>query len=377
MAFMERKRLLESIPDDELLRRLAEILRQSRRVESDLVAHMAEVEERKLYAREASSSMFAYCTDVLHLSGAEAYLRIAAARASRKHPVVLDMLADGRLHLTAIAMLAPHITAENRDTLLIRAIHRTKPQIEELIAELDPQPDAPTVMRKLPSRPILQQHPDGVESPVCERRPDGVEAPGFELRPDAVAPRDRTPAVIQPLSPGRYKVQFTVSAELHDKLQRLKALMRSKAPDGDLAAIIEEAVTEKLERLEAKRFAKVKAPRKGLGETDTSPSSRYIPAAVRRVVTERDGYQCRYVDSEGRRCSERGGLEFHHRGLFALGGDHSPKNIGLMCRTHNAYLAEHDYGQKKMDRHRRSRSGHPRPSGGVTSVAEARAESRD
>ena len=346
-------------------------------MESDLVAHMAEVEERKLYAREASSSMFAYCTDVLHLSGAEAYLRIAAARASRKHPVVLDMLADGRLHLTAIAMLAPHITAENRDTLLIRAIHRTKPQIEELIAELDPQPDAPTVMRKLPSKPILQQHPDelnrrsasAVQTELKCRASNSVQTP--------VAPRDRTPAVIQPLSPGRYKVQFTVSAELHDKLQRLKALMRSKAPDGDLAAIIEEAVTEKLERLEAKRFAKVKAPRKGLGETDTSPSSRYIPAAVRRVVTERDGYQCRYVDSEGRRCSERGGLEFHHRGLFALGGDHSPKNIGLMCRTHNAYLAEHDYGQKKMDRHRRSRSGHPRPSGGVTSVAEARAESRD
>ena len=61
-------------------------------------------------AREASPSMFAYCTEVLHLSEAEAYFRIAAARASRKHPVLLSMLADGRLHLTAIAKLAPHLT---------------------------------------------------------------------------------------------------------------------------------------------------------------------------------------------------------------------------------------------------------------------------
>ena len=67
-----------------------------------------------------------------------------------------------------------------------------------------------------------------------------------------------------PLSPARYKVQFTASAELHDKLERLQALMRSEVPDGDLSLIIEQAVTEKLERLEAKRYATTTAPRKAL-----------------------------------------------------------------------------------------------------------------
>ena len=120
---MEHQRTLEWILDDELLQRLAELIRQSRRVESDLVAHIGEVDERRLYAREASPSMFAYCTEVLHLSEAEAYLRIAAARASREHPILLTMLGDGRLHLTGIAKLAPHLTWENRDTLLKRAAH--------------------------------------------------------------------------------------------------------------------------------------------------------------------------------------------------------------------------------------------------------------
>ena len=73
----------DAISDDELLRRLTDLLRQSRRVEADLVAHIGEVDERRLYAREAAPSMFAYCTEVLHLSEAEAYLRIAVARASR------------------------------------------------------------------------------------------------------------------------------------------------------------------------------------------------------------------------------------------------------------------------------------------------------
>ena len=159
---------------------------------------------------------------------------------------------------------------------------------------------------------------------------------------------------MEPLSPGRYRIQFTASAELRDKLERLTALMRSSVPDGDLGAIIERAVTEKLERLEARRFAKTHAPRKGLSDSDTSPSSRHIPAAVRRIVHERDGGRCRYVDAQGRRCTARGFLEFHHRHPFGHGGDHSPDGLSLLCRTHNRYLAEIDYGRQPMAKSRRA-----------------------
>jgi hypothetical protein len=159
--------------------------------------------------------------------------------------------------------------------------------------------------------------------------------------------------VVEPLAPTRYKIQFTASAELHDKLVRLKALMRSSVPDGDLAAIIEEVVTEKLERLESRRFGKTKVPRKGLEQTDTSPSSRHVPAAVKRVVRERDGNRCTFVDAHGRRCTERDGLEFHHREPYGRGGDHSPENVYMMCPAHNGYLAERDYGKELMERYRR------------------------
>jgi hypothetical protein len=136
---MEHQRALRSLCDDELLHRLAELLRQSRLDEANLVVHIGEVDERRLYAREASPSMFAYCTEVLRLSEAEAYLRIAAARASREHPMLLAMLEDGRLHLSGIARLAPHLTRENREAVLARAAHKSKRQIEELVAELSPR----------------------------------------------------------------------------------------------------------------------------------------------------------------------------------------------------------------------------------------------
>ena len=127
---------------------------------------------------------------------------------------------------------------------------------------------------------------------------------------------------MEPLAPARYKIQFTASTDLRDKLERLTALMRSSVPDGDLAVIVEQAVTEKLERLEAKRFAKTKAPRKGLSDSDTSPSSRHIPAAVRRAVHQRDEGRCRYVDGQGRRCTARDGLEFR-----ALPGSPRPASL--------------------------------------------------
>ena len=113
-------------------------------------------------------------------------------------------------------------------------------------------------------------------------------------------------------------------------------------------------MTEKLERLEAKRFGKAKAPRKGLEETETSASSRYIPAAVKRAVCTRDQYQCTFVADDGRRCSERDGLEFHHRKPYGRGGDHSVDNVFLLCRCHNGYQAERDYGREVIERYRRS-----------------------
>ena len=170
IEWVTKTHALKTLSDDALLRRLSELVRSSRRVEVELIAHIAEVDARRLYAREAASSMFAYCTEVLHLSEQEAYFRIRVARAAREHPVLLDMLADGRMHLSGIATLAPHLTAENRDELLKRATHRSKRQIEELIAELRPQPDVPATVRKLPVRPAPSQRSD----PAKAQEPDSA-----------------------------------------------------------------------------------------------------------------------------------------------------------------------------------------------------------
>ena len=304
-------------------RRTGELTRRSRHTEALLLVHLGEIDARRLYLREACSSLFAYCTERLHFSEGEAFYRVAAARAAREHAVILEMLADGRLHLTAVALLAPHLTATNRDAVLSRAVHRSKRQVLELVAELAPRPDVRSPVRKLPSRqpPAAAPLPSAaaprasatapllsVAAPALEPRPANVDRCEWTLSPQSASPdcslpsseppaRTRTPA-IESLAPGRYRVQFTASAQLRDKLERLRAMMRSTVPDGDLATIIE-AVTEKLARLERQRSAATERPRKSLAETDVAPSSRHVPAAVKRAVRARDGDQCAYRDEKG------------------------------------------------------------------------------
>ena len=93
-------------------------------------------------------------------------------------------------------------------------------------------------------------------------------------------------------------------------------------------------------RFEKAKFARTDRPRQG-GTAD--PSSRYVPAETRRAVSERDGYRCAFVGSEGR-CTETGGLQYHHRIPFADGGPTTVDNLELRCWAHNAYEAERWFG---------------------------------
>jgi len=315
--------------------------------------------------------MFVYCTDVLHLSEHEAYLRIAAARAARQHPAILTMLGDGRLHLSGIAKLAPHLTPVNRGVLLERATHKSKRQIEVLVADLAPRPDVPALIRKLPDRGPAIAAACAVTPTGGELGPDRVPAtpsdslPGLgPLATPSAANKPSGRPVLEPLGSARYKVQFTASAALCEKIERLKALMLSSVPDGDLARILETAVTEALERREARRFARVKTPRKTLANANTCASpSRYIPAPVRRISHASDDGRCGFVSSGGRRCGTSRDVQFHHVVTWARGGDPSPRNIRMMCRTHNVHLAEKDYGKAVMARFRRIRASQRGPSG--------------
>ena len=89
-----------------------------------------EIDVRRLYLREGCSSLFTYCTQVLHLAEGAADNRIEAARAARRFPAVLDALARGEITLTTIRLLAPHLTDDNHSGLIAAAQHKSKRDVE-------------------------------------------------------------------------------------------------------------------------------------------------------------------------------------------------------------------------------------------------------
>src|SRR6266487_905015 len=142
---------LSHLTDCELLRGLHSLVAQDRVTTARLLAHIAECDARRLYLPAAYPSMFAYCVHELRLSEDATYKRIQAARVARQFPVIFEAVADGRLHLTAVGLLAPYLTPENAAGLLAAAAHRTKSEIEQLLARRFPRSEAFGLVAALPS----------------------------------------------------------------------------------------------------------------------------------------------------------------------------------------------------------------------------------
>ena len=321
------------LSDEDLLAEVKVAAARERKATAHVIALLSQLDARRLYLAEGCSSLFAYCTQVLHLSEHAAYGRIEAARTACKFPIVLDLLTDGSVTLTAVTLLAPHLTAVNHLEVLDDARHKSKREVEHLVARLRPQPAVPATVRKLPAQ-NAREHP--ISTPAVERITRHDAAPVLSPPPAA------RPVVVAPLAPERYKVQFTVSRGTHDKLRRAQDLLRHSIPDGDPAAIFDRALTLLLSDLERTKLAATERPRTSGPAT---AGSRHIPAAVRREVWKRDGGQCAFVGTQGR-CLERGFLEFHHLEPYAVGGPADVWNVALRCRAHNIHEAERYFGDR-------------------------------
>ena len=318
------------LSDAELLAEVKGAAAREREATVRLIALLAQMDVRRLYLGEGCSSLFTYCTQVLHLSEHAAYGRIEAARAARRFPVIHDLLSDGSMTLTTVTLLAPHLTPANHVEVLDAARHKTKRDVEHIVARLRPQPAVPATVRRLPEprRAPAPGRPSVVE-PTAHADSALILAP----------PPTRRPATVTPLAPERYKVQFTMSPETHDKLRRAQDLLRHSLPNGDPAAIFDRALSLLLADLERAKLAATTRPR---AARPPASGSRHIPAAVRRAVWQRDGGQCAFVGTEAR-CRERGFLEFHHVRPYADGGATVVENLELRCRAHNLHEAEKSF----------------------------------
>lgn len=328
----------EGLSDTNLLSETERIAAATRSSTAELIAALAELDKRRLYLGLGYSSLFVYCTSRLHLTEGEAFNRIEVARAVRRFPALLHHLVAGSLTLTAVRLLAPHLTPDNCDRVVKSAEFQGTRAIEKLVAHLRPQPPVPSVVRKLPGPAVAAEE----AAPTLLVVADTAAEPRAQVSAVAVPIPDSHRPVVKPLSAAHYKVQITFSAEAHEKLRRAQALLRHQIPGGDPAQVLERGLDALLERLLKQKAADTDRPRKAC--RPSAPVSRHIPASVKREVWKRDDARCVFEAPDGRRCSETSFLEYHHVVPYARGGKATVENIELRCRAHNLFDAEREFG---------------------------------
>jgi 5-methylcytosine-specific restriction endonuclease McrA len=316
----------------------------ARRVTAELVALLAEVERRGVHWELGYSSMFAYCTRLLHLSEQSAYNRIAAARTARRFPRVLDLLIEGALTLSSVDLLAPHLTDETVEWMLEAASGKSTREVEKLIAAWRPQPDLPTTLRALPSagpgREASSPGPLLGAEIECDREAERSASVTEPASGQAVAlARSQPRAIVAPIAPTRYLLKVTIGDDTHDKLQRARALLRHSIPDGDIDQILNRALSLLIDDVVRTKCASTSKPRR-TGSAIGRSRGRHIPAAVKREVWRRDGGRCVFAGEHGL-CGETAFLEYHHVVPFAAGGLTDVGNLQLRCRAHNAHEARY------------------------------------
>ncbi len=348
------------LPDHVLLRQSRAHALTERAATAELIADLAEIEARDLFASAAYPSMFAWCMGELHLSEDATYKRLQAARAARRHPEILEALADGRLHLSAVVMLAPKLGSDNAADLISAATHKSKAQIELLLAERFPRQDLPALVRPIvapltvtpPPTTELRVAPITASATLDDTRftslvPEPVRSE-ISQRVAAIpepVPAERTKPT--PLSPQRYGMQFTIDQEAYDDLRAVQALLGHAVAPGDVASVFARAVQLLRRDLERRRCAATERPRKTGPRRSSNP--RHVPNAVRRQVWERDGHRCTFVGNNGRRCEERANLELDHVTPVARGGTATVSGLRLRCRKHNQLEADRVFGRRFME----------------------------
>ena len=358
---------------------------------ADLLRYLAEYEHRQLHLRDGFSSIYVFLTRGHGYSEGAAARRSTVAKFSRHYPNVLISIAAGDLSLSVVDLLAravnkQELSADHVPTLLSQLKRKSKSEAESILAEWGCR------VVKGPQRERIREV--GITAAPC--KPIATEARensfGFAFNQASTNPskqeifdhnklskdecaghlsQDTEDSVDhdQPIET-EFQISLRLSKDAMHQLKRAQELLGTN----DIASTIERLASfhnDKKDPLKNPKQAKtikttlpplaaVMDQNVSASNNETVPSkpqttkkaklSRYIIAQNRRVTFQKSSGQCSYVDSiTGRRCEERKHLEVDHINPFAKGGDHSPKNLQILCRAHNMMRARDEFGDRFIE----------------------------
>jgi len=314
----------DHLTEEELVSQLASLCLEGKRLVARVIEHLIAIEDRDVHVRAACDSMWSFCIKRMKMSEGETSRRLNAVKLVRQFPSLLERIARGEIHLSALKLAGPHLDESNADRVFDAMKFKTKSEVREVLAHLFPRPDAPA----------LELEVDGA-LPTSDGRGFLDPASGRLIK-----------SRIEPLSSTGHLLQLTLTKEGWETYQRAKQLMSHRVAGGDPATIVETALKVLVAKLEKERLGKTSRPQKA--RRPTKPGT--IAAATKREVFERDGFQCTYVDAQGRRCCCKKRLELDHIVPRARGGSDEASNLRVRCKPHNRLWAEEVFGKEHVAR---------------------------
>jgi hypothetical protein len=300
------------LSNEALLRNTQALVAEERKLTTEILWHLHEIQYRRLYAEKGCSSLFEYAVQALGYSEAAAGRRISAMKLLVAVPEIEPALKNGSVNLSTLSTIQSFIQRKDEPV--------STQEKKELVFALQ-----------------------GKSRRECEREL-------ASLGSIAALPKERERVV----SATQTEVRFVADDALMEKLKRIRELdahVTSGASFLELFHRMADIALKKLDPLNKitppaeSTQAKLGPGHERTSSTDQAPAKgsydnpRFIPAALKRAVWRRDKSQCSFVSQDGRKCSSKFGLQIDHRVPVAQGGTATYDNLRLLCKAHNQYEA--------------------------------------
>lgn len=268
-----RERMLVELSDEELFSELKRLVAVERESTVEVLRHLAEVDRRRAVEKTATPSLFVYCVRELGYSEGAAYRRIHAARCARDFPRIYILLRRGRLTLTTVSLLAPHMGRENYRQLLEQACGMTKLEVERLVSTLEPRREMREMIRHLGPQPAVADPASAEGTMLLLGGPPATSDPSARTDDGSAAPS--TPASPPTPAPRRVEFRFSADEGFLSKLRRAQEILWHKHPRGRLEDILAEAIEALLDRRDPARCIARRAKRRAARQAQGGPSGPY------------------------------------------------------------------------------------------------------
>ena len=307
---------LSHLSSADLIQNLRKLISQERDVLTQILWHLREVEFRKLFAEAGYPSLFEYAVKELGYSESSAFRRISSMRLLKSLPAsevktVEVAIQSGSLNLSKLTQAQAYFKHKEKMGIELDSSTKTK------------------VISDLESKSVRE----------CERY--------FSLLAPEILPQEK----VRTLTEAKSEIKIIVSNNLLEKIKRSKTLQSHVNHEASLAEVLEMALDIAIKKKESKSdslpTSKVKPNISAVDrnflkvKSGSSLNQRHIPSKIRKFIWNRDQGECTYQNKKtGRICASTYQIEIDHIHPIVLNGDADPKNLRLLCKTHNAFVAK-------------------------------------